>query len=243
MTLDAKQAGPLTPASLAPDPLTPDSLATDLLTTGEIMAYSVGDVLARAQSRLAAQAQATARLTGDHILNPTSDYTNPARPLREAAVLIPIINRGDSASVVLTLRTEHLPTHAGQIAFPGGKVDPGDADATAAALREAHEEIGLEQHYVEPVGQLHPYVTGSGFRIIPVLGLVREGFSLRPEPGEVADIFEVPLQFLMSPGNHQKRSRTWDDKRRYFYAIPYEDRYIWGVTAGIVRSLYDTLYG
>lgn len=200
--------------------------------------FTSGEVQVRAASRLAS----APRVTGDHILNPTMDYNIEDRPLREAAVLIPIIERGAGASVLLTKRTDHLPSHPGQIAFPGGKVDEVDTDAVSTALREAEEEIGLDRRYVEPVGQLHPYLTGSGFRIVPVLGLVRGGFSLTPEPGEVADIFEVPLQFLMSSANHQQRSREWDGRRRYFYAIPYEDRYIWGVTAGIVRSLYDTLY-
>ncbi len=203
------------------------------------LTFTSGEVSSRAASRIGS----ASRVTGDHILNPTIKFNANERPLREAAVLIPIIDRGAGASVVLTQRTDHLPSHPGQIAFPGGKVDEGDADATATALREAEEEIGLDQRYVEPVGQLHPYLTGSGFRIVPVLGLVRDGYSLTPEPGEVADIFEVPLQFLMSSANHQRRSREWDGRRRYFYAMPYEDRYIWGVTAGIVRSLYDTLYG
>lgn len=182
------------------------------------------------------------QVTGDHVLNPHLFPEHTVRPLRDAAVLIPVVDRGAEASVLLTLRTDHLATHAGQIAFPGGKVDPHDADATAAALREAREEIGLASGFVDPVGHLDPYLTGSGFKIVPVVGLLREGFSLEAHPGEVADIFEVPLRFLMSPANHQRLSREWKGARRRFYAMPYQDRYIWGVTAGILRSLYETIY-
>ncbi|WP_321333134.1 CoA pyrophosphatase [Breoghania sp.] len=182
------------------------------------------------------------REAGDHVLNP-SIFPDPSGvKLRDAAVLIPVVDRGPQASVILTRRTDHLASHAGQIAFPGGKIDEGDRDATHAALREAEEEIGLGSEFVDPIGNLGPYLTGSGYRITPVLAYVREGFSLRPEPGEVADIFEVPLEFLMSPGNHLKLSRQWKGARRHFYAMPYERHYIWGVTAGILRSLYDTIY-
>ncbi len=179
---------------------------------------------------------------GDHVLNPTIFPDPSGVKLRDAAVLIPVVDRGPQASVLLTRRTDHLASHAGQVAFPGGKIDEGDRDATHAALREAEEEIGLSADFVDPIGHLGPYLTGSGYRITPVLAYVRDGFSLRPEPGEVADIFEVPLEFLMSPGNHLKLSRQWNGARRYFYAMPYKRHYIWGVTAGILRSLYDTIY-
>ena len=207
-------------------------------------AFSASAFRERASMRLEPlRAQVKGRVTGDHVLNPSLFSDPERRPLRDAAVLIPVVDRGSEASVLLTLRTAHLSSHAGQVAFPGGKIDPGDRNATQAALREAREEIGLASEFVDPVGRLAPYLTGSGFRIVPVVGLVRQGFSLRPEPGEVADIFEVPLQFLMSPANHQKLSREWKGARRHFYAMPYESRYIWGVTAGILRSLYDTIYG
>ncbi|MES0811617.1 CoA pyrophosphatase [Roseibium sp. SCPC15] len=181
--------------------------------------------------------------TGDHVLNPDlGPYARWEGPPRDAAVLIGILERGDGPSVVLTQRTGHLKSHAGQVAFPGGKIDPTDDGPIEAALREADEEIGLPPGHVEPLGNLAPYLTGSGYRVVPVVGAIREISSYHPNPGEVEDVFEVPLDFLMNPANHQKQSRVWQGKRRYFYAMPFGERYIWGVTAGIIRSLYETVY-
>ncbi|MGH6816370.1 MAG: CoA pyrophosphatase [Hyphomicrobiaceae bacterium] len=163
-------------------------------------------------------------------------------PPRPAAVLVPVVARGE-LSVLLTRRTEHLPSHAGQIAFPGGKMEPGDADPIAAALRETEEEIGLAAHWIEPLGFLDSYRTGTGFRIVPVVALVREGFGLRLDPAEVADAFEVPLRFLMDPANHRKDMREWRGRQRYFYAMPFGAHYIWGATAGIVRNMHERLFG
>ena len=183
------------------------------------------------------------RDTGDHILNPDmGPYARWVGPPRDAAVLIPIIEHGSEPAVILTVRTAHLSSHAGQIAFPGGKIDEEDQGPVAAAIREAEEEIGLEPKAVRPIGELSPYMTGSGFRVVPVVADVSPDHRLTPNPHEVDDVFEVPLSFLMNPANHQRQSRKWEGRDRYFYAMPFGERYIWGVTAGIIRSLYETVY-
>jgi 8-oxo-dGTP pyrophosphatase MutT (NUDIX family) len=162
-------------------------------------------------------------------------------PLAPAAVLIPVVARSE-LTVLLTQRTEHLSRHAGQIAFPGGRMEPTDHDATATALREAEEEIGLDPSFVEPLGYLDAYRTGTGFRIFPVVGLVREGFTLTLDQREVADAFEVPLTFLMDAANYRTEARTWLGVERRFYAVPFEQRYIWGATAGIMRNMHRRLF-
>lgn len=179
---------------------------------------------------------------GDHRLNPDLASFFVHDRLKDAAVLIAVVDRGDEATVILTKRTEALRSHSGQVAFPGGRIDPEDASPEAAALREAMEEIGLEQRFVDVVGRLPDYASGSGFRIAPVLGVVRPGFKLTINPDEVDSAFEVPLRFLMDPANHQRDSRVWEEKERFFYRMPYEDWMIWGVTAGIIHALYERLY-
>ena len=188
-------------------------------------------------------ADMTARDTGDHILNPDmGPYARWSGPPREAAVLIPIVPTEHGHGVILTQRTAHLKSHAGQIAFPGGKIDGTDAGAVEAALREADEEIGLNPGDVRQIGVLAPYLTGSGYRVTPVVAYVTHPGDLKPNPDEVEEVFDVPLGFLMNSANHQKLSRVWQGKRRYFYAMPYGERYIWGVTAGIIRSMYETVF-
>jgi len=183
------------------------------------------------------------RETGDHILNPgTPPYARWAGSPRDAAVLIPVVDRPGEATVLLTVRSDHLPSHAGQVALPGGKIDAADGSARTAALREAEEEVGLPRGNVDTIGELAPYMTGSGYRITPVVGIVNPDFQPQPNPGEVEDIFEVPLGYLMDPSNYLMDSLLWQGHRRYFYTMPYEGRRIWGVTAGIFRSMYDTVY-
>ncbi|QCB46364.1 CoA pyrophosphatase [Hydrogenophaga sp. PAMC20947] len=161
-----------------------------------------------------------------------------------AAVLLPLVMR-DRLSLVLTLRSAHLNSHSGQIALPGGKLDPGDANAVAAALRETHEEIGIEPGRVEVLGVLPEYVTGTSFIVTPVVGLIQPGFELAPNPDEVADVFEVPLDFLMDPSNHRRHAWNWEGAVREWYSMPYDDagqeRFIWGATAGMLRNFYRFL--
>lgn len=180
---------------------------------------------------------------GDFALNPelVADLAAMAPP-RPAAVLVPVIARPE-LTVLLTVRTDQLPTHAGQIAFPGGKVEKVDAGPIATALREAQEEIGLDALHVEPLGFLDSYRSGTGFHIMPLVGLVEPRFSLTPDPAEVADIFEVPLSFLMDAANHQRHVREWCGRLRHFYAIPFGERYIWGATAGMLENLRERLFG
>lgn len=166
------------------------------------------------------------------------------RPPMQAAVLIGIVTHSTPA-VLLTQRTEHLSTHSGQIAFPGGKVDDTDQDATAAALREAEEEVGLHRRHVEVLGHLPVYTTGSAFLITPVVALIHPGFVLTPNAHEVQDVFEVPLPFLMNPANHRHHQVFWQGEQRHWLSMPYQDgeveRYVWGATAGMLRNFYRFL--
>ena len=158
-----------------------------------------------------------------------------------AAVLVPIFARAEP-KVLFTQRTSHLADHAGQISFPGGKIEAVDASPAAAALREAEEEIALDRRFVEPIGYLDVHITPSGYRILPTLARVREGFSLRVNSGEVDDTFEVPLAFLMALQNYQREKAEWNGLVTNVYAIPFKDRKIWGVTAGILRNLRERIY-
>jgi 8-oxo-dGTP pyrophosphatase MutT (NUDIX family) len=191
---------------------------------------------------LGASDPTVATSSGDDDLNahlPPSTDDGPGRP---AAVLVPIVWRDSELAVLLTLRTDHLPSHGGQICFPGGKIEASDSGPLAAALREAEEETGLDPRLVEPLGYLDVYRTRTGFRIVPVVGLVDPVAEFSPAEGEVADVFEVPLRFLMDPVNHLQEARVWRGVERRFYAMPYGERYIWGATAGMLKRLYDRLY-
>ena len=178
---------------------------------------------------------------GDLDLNPEMWVKAGVKATRPAAVLVPIIDRPEP-TVLLTLRTAELASHAGQVAFPGGKIDPEDESPVAAALREAKEETGLAPSLIEPIGYLDLYLTFSGFRILPTVARVKPDFALAINPREVVETFEVPLAFVMTPGNHQRKTRDWNGLQRDYYAIPFENRYIWGITAGILRNLYDRVY-
>jgi len=162
------------------------------------------------------------------------------QPIRPAAVLIGVVDHPEP-TVLLTKRAGHLANHAGQIAFPGGKIDATDASPLDAALREAWEEVGLERTFIDPIGYLDLYGTGFGFRILPTVARVQPGFSLDINRSEVDDAFEVPLAFLMDPANHQLHSKEFRGMERTYYAMPYAERYIWGATAGILRILYERI--
>ena len=185
-------------------------------------------------------ASAASRVS-DYALNgppPTPAMFARARP---AAVLAPIVARPEGLTVLLTLRASHLRAHSGQVAFPGGKVDPGETPLRTA-LREAHEEVGLEERFVEPLGWLDPYLTGTGFRIAPLVALVDPGFTIAINTEEVEAAFETPFAFLMDPANHALEEREWKGVTRRFYVMPHEERYIWGATAGILRHLWERLF-
>lgn len=178
---------------------------------------------------------------GDDDLNPDMKPDTHGRPLKRAAVLVPLVDRADGMTVLLTRRTDHLHDHAGQISFPGGRIDPGDVDATAAALRETEEETGLDRAHIDLIGQLDTYVTRTGFEVTPIVGLVRPGFTLNPDSFEVAEVFEVPLAFFLAADSRRMESRIWQGHTRYFYVYPYRDYYIWGATAGMLNNLAEIL--
>jgi len=181
---------------------------------------------------------AAGRLRGDSGLDPDLLARRPPVP---AAVLVPVVDREDRMTVLFTRRTDGLPDHPGQISFPGGRIEPADASPEAAALRETEEEVGLDRRHVEVLGRLDDYVTGSGFSITPVVGIVEPPFTLTPHAGEVAETFEVPLAFLLDAGNHQRHERVVDGRDRHFYAMPYGGYFIWGATAGMLINLYQRL--
>lgn len=208
---------------------------------------SSAEFFARARARLGLEVPAGLTdasiipARGDHDADPVMKKIEMVRPIRPAAVLVPVVDHPEP-TVLLTQRSAHLPDHPGQVSFPGGKIDKSDVSPLASALREAEEEIGLDRGHVEPLGYLDLYMTTLGYRIVPVIARVRPGFALTLNTSEVDNAFEVPLSFLMDQTNVQRHSRDWQGLTRHYYAFTFGERYIWGVTAGIMRNLYDRIY-
>lgn len=199
---------------------------------------NLDDFLARARANLdSVEGEETLPEVGD--LDTVDEITKPLRP---AAVLIPIIERPSGPTVLFTQRPETMAAHPGQVAFPGGKVDAVDRDAVAAALREAEEEVGARPSDVDLVARSAPYITGTAYRITPVIGVLPADFDPTPDPEEVADVFETPLEYIMTAANHRRGSAYWKGRTRRFIEMPWQGFRIWGVTAGIIRDLYKTLY-
>jgi 8-oxo-dGTP pyrophosphatase MutT (NUDIX family) len=215
--------------------------------TAAAAAVSAAEFFARAQARLTLEVPpglADPNVTpkrGDHDADPVMRKIAELRPIRPAAVLVGVVDHSEP-TVLLTQRAQHLPDHPGQVSFPGGKIDPSDENPLASALREAEEEIGLARAHVSPIGYLDLYMTTLGYRIVPVIARVTPGFALTLNTAEVDNVFEVPLSFLMDQANVQRHARDWQGMTRHYYAITFGERYIWGVTAGILRNLYDRIY-
>lgn len=206
----------------------------------------LADFLARAEAGLSRDPPGaddpTSNPRGDHSIDPDGAAIIPPRPHRHAAVLVPIVLRPEGPTLVLTQRATGLRDHSGQIALPGGKIDPADPDAAAAALREAQEEIALAPEEVRVLGYLDPYLSGTGFLVTPVIAHASPLAPFRPNPAEVAEVFEVPLDFLMDRERYFLRCREWQGRVRWFYALHFGERLIWGVTAGILNNLRERLY-
>ncbi len=219
------------PTSPAPSPFSAEGLRQRVAATG--LPLVVTD-------------QAEPGCHGDYDLNPDAteaEILSLTDRLCPAAVLVPVLDRRPEATLLLTERTAHLPNHGGQVAFPGGKIEPEDATPLDAALREAHEEIGLPFEAVDFLGYLNGYVTVSGFVIRPALAIVSPDFSPQLDTDEVAEIFEVPLRYVMTADNYRQETIFWRGKQRRYYAIPWQGHHIWGATAGILRKMCERLYG
>lgn len=192
------------------------------------------------ESRIAAYKDMSKAEGASQVVNP---HFRAIEPLRPAAVLVPIVLREGAPTVMFTQRTDHLEHHPGQISFPGGHVEEGDATPEETALRETEEEVGLHRQHIEVIGRIDTYLTSTGFSVTPVVARVTPPFDLNPDPVEVAEVFEVPLAFLLNPDNHQRETRLFGERTWYAYAMPYKGYNIWGVTAGMVRNFYEILSG
>lgn len=201
------------------------------------------DIEARLRTRLDPMDRITTGVPvrSDRDLNP--DWIDLPAPLKPAAVLAPIVRRPNGWTMLFTQRAHETPAHPGQVSFPGGRVHADDANPLETALRETEEEIGLARRFIEPLGAWDRYNTGTGFTVTPIVGFVEPGFELRLDPREVAEVFETPLAFLMDPANHERREGVWQGKTRAYYAMPHAGREIWGATAGMIRALWERLYG
>ena len=196
----------------------------------------VGDI----HNRIATYGAGTDADGGVAVVNP---HFRAIEPLRPAAVLVPIVMREDGPTVMFTQRTDHLDHHPGQVSFPGGHVEEGDGTPEETALRETEEEVGLHRRHIDVIGRIDTYLTSTGFSVIPVVARVTPPFEITPDPVEVDEVFEVPLEFLLDPDNHQRETRLFGDQTWYAYAMPYNGYNIWGVTAGMVRNFYEILSG
>ncbi len=216
---------------------------------GEAVSFKADDVFRRVADRIVptlagdALDRTVVPPHGDHSLNTWAISSDILAAARDAAVLVGLVVRDDAVHVMLTERTPHLRAHAGQIAFPGGKIDPEDENPAATALREAWEEIGLVADRVQVLGYLGAYLARTGYRIVPVVARIDPPFTLTLNPAEVVATFEVPFDHLMLASNHLLKTREWNGASRLFYAIEHGERTIWGITAGILRILYERLYG
>ncbi len=219
--------------------MTPDALRDALSRAGAVRTIGPGALEAKVGAGLGTKGIVDpGGQRGDHDLNPGMTVPDKTRP---AAVLVPIVAHDFGPTVLLTKRSEDLPVHAGQVSFPGGRVDPGDLDAVDTALRETEEEIGIERSSIDIAGRLDTYLTRTGYEVVPVVGLLEPPIRARPDPSEVAEVFEIPLSMVLDRRNHQRHSRVWQSVTRHFYVLPHDQHYIWGATAGMLVNLADRL--